>query len=209
MRVFDIKRLMKHKVRFFRQHSSETCGSSCILMVLYAFGRVQYPTAGQERMLYTVYKCRSFMGTLGSSIAECLARNRLKVSLLHSSADYIDNRDDYFPPDLFDAIREEYSSEVCHIRERVDVETNVQISPELYRGLLDSGKLLIVQCIVPGDADGMHSEVLHWILLYGYAGEEFLACDPLSSKIRLSEAELLRYTDTPIGHICIAAGESE
>ena len=35
---------MKRKVRFFRQHSLETCGISCMLMVLDAFGKVLYPT---------------------------------------------------------------------------------------------------------------------------------------------------------------------
>ena len=39
---------MKLKARFFRQHSLETCGISCILIVLDAFGPVKDPTEKQE-----------------------------------------------------------------------------------------------------------------------------------------------------------------
>ena len=43
---------MKKKLRFFRQHSMETCGISCILMALDYYGKVKYPTVTQERRLY-------------------------------------------------------------------------------------------------------------------------------------------------------------
>lgn len=200
---------MKHKIRFFKQHSLETCGISCLLMVLYAFGRVQYPTVKQERKLYSIYRCRSFVGTLGVDIANCLARNKLKVSLLHSSVCFLDNRGNYYPKELYETMQREYLAVANRISDYVDIETNASITVELFRTMLDEGKLLIVQCVVPGDADGIHTEVLHWILLYGYDGADFLACDPLSSKIRLNEDKLKKYIDTPVGQICISVGENE
>ena len=195
---------MKRKVRFFRQHSLETCGISCILMVLDYYGRVKYPTVKQEEKLCGIYRCRAFKGTLASAIADCLSQNSLETELFHSSVRYLDNQNGYYPESLYQAILDEYMGTVNRIKDRVSVETGCMITPDWYRRQLDQGKLLIVQCIVPGDADGMHDETLHWILLYGFEGREFYACDPLSSKIGLDESELERYTKTPVGSTVIA-----
>ena len=198
---------MKHnKVRFFRQHSLETCGISCILTALDAFGLVQYPTEKQEMKLYGIYRCRAFKGTLASAAADCLSKNGLEVGLYHSSPEYLDNLDGYFPEPLFRAILEEYTETLERIRGKVRIETGCSLTPDWYRSQLDGGRLLMVQCLVPGDADGMHDKTLHWILLYGYEGDDFLACDPLSRKIRLSEAELEGYANTPQGRLCVAVG---
>ena len=115
--------------------------------------------------------------------------------------------DDY--PDLYRAILMEYTKTLDSIAHKVSVKTGCVFIPDWYRKELDAGKLLIVQCIVPGNTDGMHDKTLHWILLYGYEGEEFFACDPLSSKIRLSELALERNTDTPVGSICVLVGDYE
>ncbi len=187
----------------------ETCGISCILMVLYYYHRVAYPTEKQERKLYRLYGCRCFKGTLASAIADCLSRNRLDVGLFHSSPDFLDNRDGYFPEPLFGQMQEEYTRTVERIRDRVQVETGFPVTADWYRQQLDEKKLLIVQCIVPGDADGIHQETLHWVLVYGYEGEEFLLCNPLSHKIRLTEQELMGYADTPIGFITVTVKDEE
>ena len=200
---------MRRKVRFFRQHSLETCGISCVLMVLYAFGRVQYPTAKQERKLYGIYRCRAFKGTLASAMADCLLRNGLDVAVYHSSRRFLDNRNGYYPEPLYREMLKEYTETAERVADRAALKTDCVLTPEWYRRRLDEGRLLIVQCIVPGDADGMHRETLHWILLYGYEEGDFLACDPLSCRIRLTEEELKGYTDTPVGAICVAAGERE
>ena len=194
----------KKKLRFFRQHSLETCGISCILMVLDAYKRIQYPTEKQERKLYGIYRCRAFKGTLSSAIADCLSRNGLKVEVYHSSPHYLDNRDGYYSEPLYRAMLDEYTQTISSMKNRVSVETGCSLTPDWYRRQLDEGKYLIIQCIVPGDADGIHNETLHWVLLYGWEGDSFFACDPLSSKIQLTEAELVRYTDTPVGLICVA-----
>ena len=198
---------MKQKVRFFRQHSLETCGISCVLTALDFFGRVKYPTVKQEMKLYGIYRCRAFKGTLSSAIAECLCRNGLEVGLFHSSPEYLDNRGGYYPEGLYREMLGEYKRGVERVRDRARVETGCRFGPGWYRARLDEGKLLIVQCVVPGNADGMHDETLHWILLYGYEGEEFLACDPVQCKIRLTEAETEKYTDTPVGKICVTVCE--
>ena len=200
---------MKRRLRFFRQHSLETCGISCILMVLDAFGRVQYPTAKQERKLYGIYRCRAFKGTLASAMADCLSRNRLDVAVYHSSRCFLDNRNGYYPEPLYREMLEEYKKTADRIRDRAVMKTECALTPAWYRQRLDEGRLLIVQCIVPGDADGMHQETLHWVLLYGHEDGDFLACDPLSCRIRLTEAELKRYTDTPVGAICVAVRDDE
>lgn len=198
---------MKRKIRFFRQHSLETCGISCILMALDAFGRVQYPTVKQERKLYAIYRCKAFKGTLGAAIADCLSKNRLHVEAFHSSPCYLDNRDSYYEDSLYREMLQEYTQTIESIADRAAVAAGFRFTPDWYREKLDAGWLLIVQCIVPGNADGIHSETLHWILMYGYDERDFLVCDPLSCKIRLSESELERYTDTPVGSICVAVSE--
>ena len=199
----------ERKIRFFHQHSVETCGISCILMLLDHYRKIQYPTAGQEMKLYRMYRCRAFKGTLASAIADCLSKYGLHVELYHSFSDYMGNEDGYFPEDLYQAMLKEYKGTIQAISDRVFIETGCVFSPDWYRGKLDEGKQLIVHCIVPGNADGMHDRTLHWIVLYGYEGNMFLSCDPLSSKIRLSEEELEGYTKTPVGSICIAADQND
>lgn len=200
---------MKRRLRFFRQHSLETCGISCILMVLDYYQKVQYPTAKQERKLYALYGCRAFRGTLASSIADCLSKNRLKTEIYHSSPHFMDNRDSYYPEPLYQAILDEYVQTIKSMGNRVRVLSGQAITPDWYRSQLDQGKLLIVQCIVPGNADGIHDETLHWILLYGYEQDSFFACDPLSCKIRLSEQELKQYSQTPVGSICVTVRDEK
>lgn len=173
-------------------------------MVLDAFGKVQYPTVKQEQKLYGIYRCMAFKGTLASAIGECLSKNRLNVSIYHSSSAYLDNRDGYYPESLYHEILEEYKQKIDRIMGSVSVSTDFCFSHDWYRNQLDNGNLLIVQCLVPGNADGMHDHTLHWILLYGYTEEEYLVCNPSFRKIRLSESELEYYTDTPVGSICVA-----
>lgn len=199
---------MKKKVRFFRQHSLETCGISCILTALDYYGKVKYPTAKQERRLYALYGCKAFKGTLASAIAQCLLRNQLDVSLYHSSPRYMENRNGYYPEPLYEALLAEYTQTLREIEGQAHVETGCALTPAWYRAQLGEGKLLFVQCVVPGDADGMHDETLHWVLMYRCDEGGFWVCNPLDRKIQLTEEELIHYTDTPIGQVCVAVGEA-
>ena len=184
----------------------ETCGISCMLMALDYFKRVQYPTPKQEEKLYSLYRCRAFKGTLGTAIALCLAKNRLNVELLHSSPSWLDNRGEYYPEKLYRDILDEYETALGSSSGLFRAEAGQMITLDLYRRQLGLGRLLIVQCVVPGDMeiDGLHTEVLHWILVYGQTDGGFLCCDPLYGKIILSDAEMAGYTDTPVGKICLA-----
>lgn len=198
---------MRKKIRFFRQHTMETCGPSCVLMILDLYQKLNYPTPKQEAKLYSLYRSQAYAGTTGAAMADCLSKNGLSVSLLHSSENYMDNRDEYFSPSLFSTYWAEYRSRIDACKDRVSIQTGAALSCTTIREALDTQKQVIVQCIVPGNADGIHEETLHWIVVYGYEGEEFLVCDPLSSKIRISSDAMERYMDTPIGRICVVVGE--
>ena len=198
---------MRKKIRFFRQHTMETCGASCVLMILDLYRKVQYPTEKQERKLYEIYRSRAFCGMPGAAIACCLSLNDLDVRLIHSSEQMLENRDGYFDAGLYEKLREEYSVLLSLCDQTVDVRNGVDITCEFLKRELAEGRQLILECIVPGNADGIHEETLHWIVVYGYADGEFLACDPLCSKIRLTEEEITHYMDTPVGKILVSVGE--
>ena len=76
---------MRKKLRFYKQHSMETCGPACILMLLDLYGKIEYPTPKQEMKLYSLYRSKAFRGVNGAAIANCLAGNGLDVHLVHSS----------------------------------------------------------------------------------------------------------------------------
>lgn len=198
---------MRKKLRFYKQHSMETCGPACMLMLLDLYGKIEYPTPKQEMKLYSLYRSSAFKGVNGAAIANCLSKNNLEITLLQSFHQRMDNRDDYYSEELYEALQGEYQAAVDKCADRIRLITDAAISCDLLKQELDSGKKIILQCIVPGNADGIHDHVLHWIVVYGYEENLFLVCDPLSSKIRLTEEDLDSYMDTPIGRICIVIGE--
>ena len=198
---------MTRQLRFFRQHSLETCGISCILMILDYYHRVQYPTVKQERKLYGIYRSKAFCGIEAASAAECLSQNRLNVVLYHESPVLIENRNGYYPEALYQSILQEYYKTLDRVRNRVKISIGERLSPEWVVGQLEQEKLLMLQCIVPGDADGLHDHVLHWVLCYGYRDELFQVCDPMSRKITLTGAELEYYMDTPVGRAAVVVSE--
>ena len=203
---------MRKKVRFFHQHrfpnhTMETCGAACLLMVLDYYRKVQYPTKKMELKLYKLYKSRVFKGMPASYAADALAWNGLQVQLLHSSPRMMENRDGYYEWDLYQALWREYCARAEACKNRVEIRTDLDLDTEYLKALLDEGKLVMVQCIVPGDADGIHTEVLHWVLAYGWEAGEFLLCDPAYGKVRIPEEEMAVYLDTPIGRIFLAVKE--
>lgn len=199
---------MRKKIRFYKQHSMETCGPACILMLLDLYGKIEYPTQKQEMKLYSLYRSKVFKGVNGAAIANCLSRNGLNVHLVHSSARMMDNRDGYFPEELFAGLLAEYRSECEKCADRVSVTSGAEISCNTLRQELDAGRQIVLETMIPGDADGIHDHVLHWVVVYGYEGDIFHVCDPLSSKIRLTAQELEHYMDTPIGKLYIAVNEA-
>lgn len=200
---------MRKKIRFYKQHTMETCGPACMLMLLDLYGKIEYPTPKQEMKLYSLYRSKAYMGMNSAAVANCLSRNGLDVRLVHASPQRMDNRDGYFSDELFAALLAEYRSEEVKCSGKVSVTSGVEINCDLLRQELDAGRQIILETFVPGDADGIHNHVLHWIVVYGYEGELFHVCDPLSSKIKLTAAELERYMDTPIGKTYLAVGAGE
>ena len=200
---------MRKKIRFYKQHSMETCGPACMLMLLDLYGKIEYPTPKQEMKLYSLYRSKAFRGVNGAAIANCLARNGLDVHLVHSSSQMMDNRNGYFSDALFAELLVEYQSEEAKCSDKISIASGVEINCDLLRRELDAGRQIILETFIPGDADGIHDHVLHWIIVYGYEGEMFKVCDPLSSKIKLTAEELDAYMDTPIGKIYLAVGASE
>lgn len=198
---------MRKKIRFFKQHTMETCGAACMLMILDLYRKVEYPTPKQELKLYSLYRSRAFKGMNGAAIANCLSKNNLQIALHHSSHQMMDNRDGYYSEELYEALLEEYRADAGKCAGRVRLTTGAVITCSTLRQALDAGRQIILQCIVPGNADGIHDHALHWVVVYGYEGEDFLVCDPLSSKIRITAEALESYMDTPIGRICIVVGE--
>lgn len=200
---------MRKKLRFYKQHSMETCGPACMLMLLDLYRKIEYPTVKQEMKLYSLYRSKSFKGVNGAAIANCLSKNGLNVHLAHSSAEMMDNRGGYFTDELYAALLAEYRAEAAKCDGKIDISTGVGITCDTLRQELDAGRQIILETIIPGDADGIHDHVLHWVVVHGYEEDLFHVCDPLSSKIKLTSKELEQYMDTPIGKIYIAVSKDE
>ncbi|MBQ8830279.1 MAG: hypothetical protein IJ017_01625 [Oscillospiraceae bacterium] len=203
---------MKHRIRFYKQHTKETCGIACALILLDYYDRkVSYPTKKMEKKLYDIYKSKALkMGVSGARLAELLAKNNLDVRLVHSSENILENRDGYFTSEKFDPFLEEYISYLSKRGDLYTFEKGAYITLDTIKDELSKKRQLIVETIVPGDADGEHDHVLHWILVYGYKNGEFLIVDtdPDSyGKTTLTEDEMAHYMDTPIGKIFVSVGD--
>lgn len=194
------------KIRFYKQHTKETCGISCMLMILDYFG-IDYPTVSKEMRLYQMYGTKASVGTLGAAIAYALSRRGLDVSLAHSSEKLMENQGDYYPPQLYEAILKEYRTYIDRAAGAVDVKAGAPIDCGELRRELERDRLVILQCFVEGDADGMHDHVLHGILLYDCDDSCFYACDPLCGKIKLTDAEIDQFMETPLGRMYVSVGQ--
>ena len=218
---------MQKKGIFLPQETNETCGISCILMALTAFGRIKkpQPAAMDERSTESIfYEMYGFdvgngkkMGTLGSAIAYALSCRRLDVQLWHESEALIENRDGYFPEALHEKMLASHREWIDKAQGAFAVRAGMTIDAQAIRAELARERLVIVQCMVEGDADGMHDHVLHWILVFDWKDGKFRAYDPAytppsrksPSYIELSEQELEAYMDTPVGAAVISVGERE
>ena len=198
---------MRKKIRFYKQHSMETCGPACMLILLDLYGKIEYPTQKQEMKLYSLYRSKAFKGVNGAAIANCLSKNGLTVHLAHSSVEMMENHSGYFTDEQYIALLAEYRAEAAKCDDKTDISTGVGITCDTLRQELDAGRQIILETIIPGDADGIHDHVLHWVVVHGYEEDLFHVCDPLSSKIKLTTKELDQFMDTPIGKIYIAVGQ--
>jgi len=193
------------KIRIYYQHTNETCGICCALMLMDYFG-IDFPTVGKEKSLYNDYQTDAFPGTSGAAVALLLSRRRLQVTLAHSSEALIDNQEGYYPPDVYEKLLDEYNTRIADSNGAVLVEKGVKIDCAALRRELAQNRLVIVQRLVPGNADGMHDHVLHGTLLYDCDDTHFFACDPSFGKLKMTDAELEADMDTPVGRMYISAG---
>ena len=212
---------MRREIRFFHQHTfeateetkikveqNETCGIACVLMIFDLYNRVSYPTKKMELELYKDYRSKAYkMGTLGSSLADCLSQNELKVCMMHSSPGVLDNKGQYFEPELFDAILTEWKEKMEKCKKSVEILTGISVTCDTIKEQIVCGRQVILLCLIDGNVDGIHDKSLHWIVVYGYEENKFLICDPSACKRKYSEEELWEYMDTPLGQICITVEE--
>ncbi len=212
------------KVRTYKQHTMETCGISCLLMVLDAFGK-GYPTLAKENELHTHYSAKVTKGTLGASIACAMRSKWLDVELCHASPNALENtctdedgvERPYFPPEVFEQILSKHEEDIRKAqslcgpasldRGSFRMQNGVPITAETLKAELAKERLVMVQCFIPGDDDA-HGKLMHWVLLYGWEDGLFLFVDPLPNggKRRLPEAELLELMQTPFGPCALSVG---
>lgn len=198
------------KIKVYRQHRLEqygidklvTCGICCLMMVLDYFG-IEYPTVKKEATYYEKYGAEATEGTLGAAIAFALCIRGLKVKLVHSSEQMLENQNGYFSDEIHQALLKEHLGYIESAKGRFDLETGVPITVDTLRDELARQRLVIAQIFIEGD-DGAHEKVMHWILLYGYENGCFLVCDPLEGKTMLSDEELEEGLETPFGRSYIS-----
>jgi len=216
---------MKKKGIFLHQQTGETCGIACILMALTAFGKIRKPTPSlhdeksAEEIFYDMYGFwldeNTRLGTLGSAIAYALACRRLDAELWHESEQLIENRGGYFPEALHAKMLRSHQDWITKANGAFCVRTGVRLDAQAVRGELAKDRLLILQCLVDGNADGMHDKVLHWILVFDEVNGHFRAYNPSYDRpsqtapnyIELTAQELEAYMDTPVGASMISVGE--
>lgn len=197
-------------VKFFGQHAfeeygitnCETCGISCVLMVLDYFDK-GHPSKGKERDLYNRYRIKRNKGVLGGAVARILSEKGLLVKLVHSSENLFDNKDGYYSEEMFDDFLNQHKK---HIEAgKFEVQKGAEITTETIKEELLEGNLVVLQCFIDGNADGIHDKVMHWILVYDFNEENFYVCDPLSGKDKIIKEDMEEYMKTPFGKIYIAA----
>ena len=218
---------MQKKGIFLAQQTNETCGISCILMALTAFGKIKKPKENlmdeksTESIFYEMYGFETpegkRLGTLGGAIAYALSCRGLDAKIWHASEGLIENKGGYFPEAMHEKMQMDHRSWMDKATGNVQLTILPDLAEEMQRlaDALDGEHLLIVQCLVDGDADGMHDKVLHWILLFEHNDGVFRAYDPgyvrRSNKapnyIEITQRELRSFMDTPVGAAVICVGE--
>lgn len=196
----------------YRQTTSETCGIACLMMALRHFGIEKYIGKGDliltQQKYYQLYGADACKGTLGADIARVLIEKGLDAELIHTSEVLLENRDGYFSGKDHAAILAEHKAVIEEYALTVRIE---KVDCTLLREELAKGRLVILQCFVEGDADGVHDHVMHWVVVYGTDGNKFRVADPSlnGGKFLFSEDEMEEYMKTPFGGCCISVGKEQ
>lgn len=202
---------MRKEIRFFPQHSGETCGSCCCLMLLDYYERnLKYPTERMEWDIYREYRVEGLKGMTGAAVAKCLSqpRNNLDVHLVQSFQDRMENRGNVFAQEDLEKVIRSHRKYLEECRDRIRLSAGTPFDCGFLRQQLDDGKKIVLQCFVPETEDGPPS-ILHWVILERYKNGRFRVRDPLpNGKLwYYSPEELEELMDTPVGKICIVVGE--
>ena len=206
------RELSGRTITFFRQHSPTTCGPSCVLMLLDYYERIDYPTEKMEENLYNRYKVNGYKGMTGAAVARCLSypKNRLKVHLVQSFEERMENKGNLFAESDYEKITESHQMHLRGCADRIRLSAGMKFDCDFLKAQLALRKKIIVEFIVPEQRDGPPS-VLHWVILesYDHEADRFRVRDPNREvKLRyLSSEELETFMDTPIGRICIVVDE--
>ena len=223
---------MKEKIRYYPQHpldpnnpTMETCGAACVLMLMDYYDMIRYPTQKIEVKIYSHYRVNGYKGITGAAIARYLSmpkehqdmarfltgqKKKLNVHLVQSYHDKMDNRDGYFPEDIYETVMASHEMHLEKCKERIRFSNGMDFDTAFLKQELETGKKIILECFIPENPDEPPS-LLHWVILERYDEQSglFRVRDP-NRKVKLlhlTEAEVEAYMDTPIGRICIVVEE--
>ncbi|MBR5126500.1 MAG: hypothetical protein IKU68_07180 [Oscillospiraceae bacterium] len=163
---------MSHKntPRCFAQHTMETCGEACILMVLDHFRKIRYATVQMEHSLYHHWRCQSYAGTLPLAAAACLGEYGLNRKL-YLSGTQLENRNGFFP----EAMHRGMVAEVPGQPEGFTCIPNATVDTNLLKAELDQGNLVMAMTRIPGAS--WYQQMKHKDLLLTFGMDDALQGD--------------------------------
>jgi len=186
---------MREQIRFFAQHPlegrdiPETCGAACVLMLLDYYGRVQYPTVKLEHDLYSRYRVNGYMGMTAAGVARCLSfpRNALKVHLVQSFQEKMENRGGAFAPDVYEKIMASHTMHLNACANRIEFSPGVDFDTAFLKRELEKGRKIMLQCFIP-ENPGEEPSVIHWVILEQWEQDRalFRISDP-NPRVKLLE----------------------
>ena len=187
---------MCKNIQEYKQHGP-TCAIACSMMIMNYYGYMDSCNRLIEKKLYNRYKSKYMDGAHYSGVASFLARNGIKVELLHSEQTYFSNEKGFIPDKDYKYIYQEYTDFIRNNKNKnLNIKCNVDINMSFIRKKLEEGKLVMLA--------GNIGKNLHSILICGYKDKDFIVCDPLiQGKKIISNDELTQYMKTPIGSWCI------
>ena len=174
-----------------------TCAIACMLMILEYNRKIEKANISDEFTLYDMYHSQYMEGTPFSALALHLGKNGLKTKLIHSEKTMFNNEKHLISEYIFEKLITEYNYYIDKGKKYgLEVETGIDISSKLLKQYLDQDTLIIIA--------GMHKNMFHAVLLYGYENNNFYICDPISaSKKKISYEELYSFMNTAIGKLLL------
>lgn len=186
------KEVLHKEVPHYGQ-TDDSCGAVCLMSALNYFNLSGLDKKTEDVTHHKV-KSSYTSGDYFSKMALEAGKRGLDTTLIHSEKDMFHNRENFFPPDLYQKLIKEYGVAVKEAEQNgVRVLNGTEVSTERIREYLEDDSLVIL-------AGYLGNNILHSILLSGYNPEGFVVMDPLKSKRRVvSQGYIERFSETPIG----------